>query len=261
MVVGVVSRVFWLAVSSAPRSFKFPDSTSLKLLRPLARSHPVLSSFRRRLRAAATATVQAIKSVFREATRPVARVAGFAVDLAPSRMELLAENALLRQQLILAFRNVKRPAFRPRERGVLVMLSRLVRNWRDTALLVKPDTILRWHRQGYCLSWRCRSCKPSRPRPRLPADTGALVRRMASSNRLWGAGRIRGELLGPGICVANGRSGATCTRSDHRIHRAARGGTPSCATTRFRLAIYCTRTTSASVLSSRSSSSTSTPRR
>jgi hypothetical protein len=100
-------------------------------LRPSARSHPVLSSFRRRLRAAASAAVRAIKSAFREATRPLPLVAGFAVDLTRSRKELLAENAFLRQQLIVASRKVERPAFRPHERGLLVLLAGLVPRWRD----------------------------------------------------------------------------------------------------------------------------------
>jgi hypothetical protein len=107
----------------------------------------VLSRFRRCLRAAATAVVESVKSALREATRPLPLVTGLAVDLTKSRRELLAENGLLRQQLIVASRHVKRPAFRPRERGLLVLLAGVVPRWRDTVLLVKPDTILRWHRQ------------------------------------------------------------------------------------------------------------------
>ena len=178
----------------------------------------VLSRFQRRLRAAATAVVERVKSTFREATRPLPLVTGLAVDLTRSRNELLAENALLRQQLIVASRGVKRPTFRPHERGLLVMLSRLAHNWRATVLLVKPDTILRWHRQGYRLVWRHKSRKPSNPHPRLSADIVALIRRMASSNRLWGAERIRGELLKLGIRVAK--------RTIQRYMRAVRPPAP-----------------------------------
>ena len=163
---------------------------------------PVLSTFRRRLRAAVTSAVNRAKSAFREATRPLPLVAGFARDLARSRKELLAENALLRQQLIVASRKVKRPAFLPHERGLLVLLSRLVRNWRDAVLLVKPDTILHWHREGYRLFWRWKSRRPGKPQPRLPAEHIALIRRMAEGNATWGAERIRGELLKLGIHVA-----------------------------------------------------------
>ena len=167
----------WPHVSSALGSLKIPDSTSLRLLGPSAISLPVLSSFRRRLRAAATAAADRIRSAFREATRPLPLVAGFAMDLTRSRGELLAENALLRQQLIVASRKVKRPAFRPHERGLLVLLCRLVHNWRNAVLVVKPDTILRWHREGFRLFWRLKSRKPSKPQPRLSADVIELIRR------------------------------------------------------------------------------------
>jgi putative transposase len=146
--------------------------------------------------------VEHAKTALREVSRPLPLVAGLAMDLTRSRQELLAENVLLRQQLIVASRKVKRPAFRPHERGLVVLLSRLVRNWRDAVLLVKPDTSLRWHREGFRLFWRRKSRKPSKPRPRLSPDVIELIRRMASGNRLWGAERIRGELLKLGIHVA-----------------------------------------------------------
>jgi putative transposase len=116
--------------------------------------------------------------------------------------ELIAENALLRQQLIVASRAVKRPAFRVHERALLVLLASLHRHWRDALLLVKPETLLRWHREGFRLFWR-RKSRPSGPRePRLTPDIVALIHRMATENRLWGAERIRGELLKLGIRVA-----------------------------------------------------------
>ena len=92
----------------------------------LGQIHLVLSRFRRRLRATTPAVVERVKSAFRESTRPLPLVAGFAMDLTQSRKDLLIENALLRQQLIVASRKVKRPAFRPGERGLLVVLAGLV---------------------------------------------------------------------------------------------------------------------------------------
>jgi transposase InsO family protein len=155
-----------------------------------------------RLRAAVVSVVGRIKCAFREATRPLPLVSGLAVDLTRSRKGLLAENALLRQQLNVASRKVKRPALRPHERGVLVLLAGLVPQWRDAVLLVKPDTILRWHRQGFRLLWRLKSRSPGKRRPRLSPDVIELIRRMAESNATWGAERIRGELLKLGIRVA-----------------------------------------------------------
>jgi transposase InsO family protein len=143
-----------------------------------------------------------IKSAFREAVRPLALVTGFATDLTRSRKELIAENALLRQQLIVARRKVKRPQFKPHERGLLVLLSRCVRGWRDALLLVKPDTIVRWHREGFRHFWRWKSRKRKVLKQRIPDGVIALIRQMAEENSTWGAERIRGELLKLGIIVA-----------------------------------------------------------
>ena len=118
------------------------------------------------------------------------------------RSELLTENALLRQQLIVASRKVARPPFRPYERGMVVALSSLLEHWRSTVLLVKPETVLRWHREGFRLIWKRRSRSAKLPEPRIPEETIALIRQMARDNRLWGAERIRGELLNLGIRVA-----------------------------------------------------------
>ena len=87
------------------------------------------------------------------ACRPSGVTSGFIADLTRSRAELITENALLRQQLIVASRAVKRPAFRVHERGLLVLLARLLPEWRQALLLVKPETVLRWHREGFRLFW------------------------------------------------------------------------------------------------------------
>jgi len=119
---------------------------------------------------------------------------GAIADGAKSKAALMAENALLRQQLIVLQRQVKRPAFTPRDRVLLVLLARLVHGWRATLLIVQPETLLRWHRQGYRLVWRLRSATAPK-RPQVSEETVALIKRMAAENRLWGAERIRGELL------------------------------------------------------------------
>ena len=119
-----------------------------------------------RIRKAATAAVRWIGAPLRTVTRPVAAVGlGLGLDLTRSRRELLVENALLRQQLIIARRHMKRPKLRPHERGFVVLLAALTRTWRDALLLVKPDTILRWHRSGYRLFWRCNPSREGQPCP------------------------------------------------------------------------------------------------
>ena len=82
----------------------------------------------------------------------------------------------------------------------MVLASRL-RNWRNTILLVKPETVVRCHQEGFRLFWKSRSRPKSPDTPRLATDTVELIRRMAVENRTWGAERIRGELLKLGIRV------------------------------------------------------------
>jgi hypothetical protein len=83
-----------------------------------------------------------------------------------------------------------------------VLLVSLHRRWRDALLLVKPDTVLRWHREGFRLLWARRSRSSGPRESRLTPDVVTLIERMATENRLWGAVRIRGELLKLGIHVA-----------------------------------------------------------
>jgi len=114
-------------------------------------------------------------------------------DLTRTKAALVAENAFLRHQLVVLGRQGKRPVLTPADRLRLVLLARLVRGWRAALLIVQPDTLLRWHRQGFRLVWRARSAAASK-RPQVSADTVAAIQRLAAENRLWGAERIRGEL-------------------------------------------------------------------
>src|SRR5256884_9548799 len=78
-------------------------------------------------------------------------------DLGRSKSELVAENALLQQQLIILRRQVKRPACPKRDRVLLVLLARLVRAWKQTLFIVQPETLLRWHRELFRLYWKRKS--------------------------------------------------------------------------------------------------------
>jgi putative transposase len=129
-------------------------------------------------------------------TRPRSRsfLTGTLTDLTRSRSELLAENALLRQQLIILRRQVKRPTCTKTDRMFLVVLARAARNWKRALYIVQPNTLLGWHRQAFRWFWRRRS-KAACRYPKIPAETIALIQEMALNNRLWGAERIRGELL------------------------------------------------------------------
>ena len=124
------------------------------------------------------------------------------IDLGRSKSELIAEIALLRQQLIILQRQVKRPAFRKTDRLFLVLLARLVRTWKQALIIVQPETLLRWHRELFRLYWK-RKSKAASHKPKVAEETIALIRLMAKDNRLWGAERIRGELLKLGIRVCH----------------------------------------------------------
>jgi hypothetical protein len=132
--------------------------------------------------------------------RDLARfLAGLAADLLRGRAALVAENGLLRQQLIVAERKlVGRVRWAPWQRFTIGLAARFAPAWRSATLLVQPATVLRWHRAGFRLFWRCRS----RPAGRPPTCHASLIRQMAASNPRWGAERIRDELLKLGIRVA-----------------------------------------------------------
>jgi putative transposase len=119
---------------------------------------------------------------------------GTLVDLTRGKSELLAENALLRQQLIILRRQIKRPVYRKSDRLLLVLLASILRTWKQALFLVQPETLLRWHRGLFRLMWKHKSKAHSR-KPRLSPETISLIKEMAANNRLWGAERIRGELL------------------------------------------------------------------
>jgi transposase InsO family protein len=148
--------------------------------------------------------VRALRQRLMAATKPADPrvVAGVLPDLVRSRPALLAENAFLRQQLLILRRSVKRPRCTPTDRALLVLLASRLRAWHQALLIVQPETLLRWHRQGLRLYWRRKSRPRSALQPKVATETIALIRAMATANRLWGAERIRGELLKLEIRVA-----------------------------------------------------------
>lgn len=105
---------------------------------------------------------------------------------------LAAENLFLRKQLAM-FQERKAKPRRPDTpiRIALVLLSRLF-NWRDALVVVQPQTLVRWHRQGFRLFWRWKS-RPGRPP--IPIELRQLIREMAMSNPSWGEEHIANELL------------------------------------------------------------------
>ena len=165
----------------------------------------MLARLLRRVTCSIHATLQALRGRLLVAAKPAAPtpLQGALADLVRSKPELVAENALLRQQLLVLRRSLQRPRCTPTDRTLLVLLASCVRTWRSALLIVQPDTLLRWHRQLFRLFWRRTSRSgPAARKPKVSAETIALIREMAAANPLWGAERIRGELLKLGIRMA-----------------------------------------------------------
>jgi putative transposase len=139
-----------------------------------------------------------LRDAIQRQTKPRNPAVSLITDLPRSRSELILENALLRQQLMILRRQIKRPHLNNRDRLILILLVRLTRFWKQTLLIVQPDTLLRWHREMFRLFWWFKSHSQSR-KPRVSSETIYLIQQMAHDNRLWGAERIRGELLKLGI--------------------------------------------------------------
>src|ERR1700737_4895748 len=112
-----------------------------------------------------------------------------------SKSRLEAENAALRHQLIVLRRKVRgRARLTNNDRWFLIQLYRLVPSILQGVTIIRPETLLRWHRAGF----RCYWCWKSRSlggRPRIDTDLRALIRRMSIENPLWGASRLHFDLL------------------------------------------------------------------
>ena len=141
-------------------------------------------------------------------------VRGLPLALAPSaRSDLERESELLvlRHQLKVLSRGVRRPPFRRRDRMLLAAASRALPRDRWKAFIVTPRTLLRWHRELVRRKWTYRRRGPGRPA--LDLETVELIIRMAKENSRWGYLRIRGELLKLGVRVS-----ATAIRMVLRRH-------------------------------------------
>jgi transposase InsO family protein len=101
---------------------------------------------------------------------------------------------------VLRRRTPKRPALRSFDRFIFILLYRLAPTVLDAVTIVRPETIMRWHRAGFRSFWRWKSRR--RPgRPKVPLEVRQLIREISLANPLWGAPRIHGELLKLGIDV------------------------------------------------------------
>ena len=126
---------------------------------------------------------------------------GTVVQLVAPRAILAAENLVLRQQLGILRRSVKRPRTNGFDRWILSLLAARSKRLLDAIIIVRPDTVIRWHREAARFFWR-RKSRRSPGRPPIAAELRTLIRRMWVENITWGEDRIAAEIGKLGYRVA-----------------------------------------------------------
>jgi hypothetical protein len=116
------------------------------------------------------------------------------------RASLIAENLVLRQQLATLRRATPRPRLRPIDRAFWILMSRIWSRWADALAIVRPETVIAWHRRGFARFWTWKSRRLGRPP--IAAEIVLLIERMARENPLWSRRRIANELAKLGHRVA-----------------------------------------------------------
>src|SRR6266446_5040117 len=123
-------------------------------------------------------------------------LAGAILRLFQSRRRLLLENLALRQQLAALKRRHPRPRLSAFDKLFWVLARRFWSGWKQTLILVGPETVVRWHRSGFALYWRVISrARRVAGKRRISKEARDLIFRMVTENPTWGAPRIHGALL------------------------------------------------------------------
>ncbi|MFC2173220.1 integrase core domain-containing protein [Acidobacteriota bacterium] len=139
----------------------------------------------------------------------------FVRGILSEKARIAIEKLALRQQLAVLHKNMARPRIRNRDRIFWVGLSNLWLNWRSALIIVKPDTVIRWHQMGFRLFWRWKSRRRKTGRPKIEQEIRALIRRMCRENPIWGAPRIQAELKLLGYDVAESTVGKYMVRGSN----------------------------------------------
>ena len=131
------------------------------------------------------------------------------------RHRLALESVALRQKLAVFKRKQPRPRLTHLDRLLWVALRRWYTGWAEALILVKPETVVSWHRAGFRLFWRWKS--RSAGRPKVSTEIRLLIRRMKDENPTWGAPRIHGELLQLGFEIAEPTVSRYLKQFQHRL--------------------------------------------
>ena len=124
------------------------------------------------------------------------------IEIFADRAALHTEILALRQQVAVLKRQRPRPSLRKADRVFWVILSCLWPGWRHALVIVRPETVIGWHRKAFRLFWTWKSRRGKPGRPPVSREIRYLVRRMSRENTRWGAPRIHGELLKLGFSIS-----------------------------------------------------------
>ncbi len=118
-----------------------------------------------------------------------------------NKRDLILENLAFRQQLAVQQRSIKRPKIKNTDRIFWVWLSRIWDDWRSSLIIVKPPTVIAWHKKGFKLYWKRKSRRVGRPN--IDWEVIKLIRRIQKENPTWSPQRIQGELVKLGLDVSD----------------------------------------------------------
>ena len=116
--------------------------------------------------------------------------------------QIALENLALKQQMAIFQRTVRRPKIRSMDRLFWICLRKMWKDWKSALVIVRPETVLHWHRKRFKHYWSQLSRHKSPGRPRTNGDIRKLVKTLAEANLGWDAPRIHGELLKLGIEIS-----------------------------------------------------------
>jgi len=145
--------------------------------------------------------LRGLHQFFRLALSALHVVAASASAAFKSRATLHLENLALRHQLSVLRRSVKRPKLTSADRLLWTWLCEVWSDWRSALVIVKPETVIGWHRKGFRLFWTWKVRSGQLGRPPVSKQIRQLIRKLSRENPLWGAPRIHGELLKLGIDI------------------------------------------------------------
>lgn len=125
----------------------------------------------------------------------------FLLNLFKSKTQLQLENMFLRKQLEIYSRSNKRSVIKRSDRVFFSLSKRVLNNWKDILVIVKPETVIKWHRQGFRLFWKMKS---SHKGGRISIDLEArkVIIQIAEENKSWGIPRIHGEIIKLGYNIS-----------------------------------------------------------